>query len=816
MARAPRPRQSAPGEPARDRSFVDANGQAGDVGASRHPHRTFPGARRRVIERRAFLGRPAPDGDSQTGSGRGDGNVSSDGKHLAAAADHRRGSNTDQGATDLAAQLAEMGLTRTAAWYAGAVLYCGGGLLITGLYAISPALVPLGVFYLGSIALVIGVLCVLAARFLRDSSWIQDWAMHARLVIGLAIFVTAVFILHDKVVAFGLVPLLIVPTACYLFSWQLAVPYVVAGASIVCVARLRVGGPAAGANALITTGAFALVAAAMIVTKQRTQGLARHNRRLAFTDPLTGIANMRRLRERITAELGRPSGNGQPFALFAMDMDNFKEVNDRFDHSMGDRVLCAVATALSGELQAGDLAVRRGGDEFAVLVSNPGRRDLDELRERLEGAITGARIATCPQVTPSGSVGYIRTRPWEEIGAMMERADQALHDAKGASRERRGGPTSRLASSLDTVEADAAVASGGAEELGEGFAEKAQSERTRSARGLLRGANDVWRFSALLLALGAVTIAFVSIGGMVEPLTPLAGAAIAAGLVALALTCVWAGLSGLSKKWLHLQWVASYALIALAIGLAGRSGAGLLDLIPAIVMYGFLLFKARTAALYMLLGDGLYGAFAVGEGFAQGVTRTVITTVVVAAVAGLFAKLRLVTVRFARTNRELSQLDALTGVANLRALRGRVSDAVERASSQQLHPLIVAIDLDEFKQVNDVYSHSTGDRVLIAVARTVAERVRIDELVARRGGDEFAVVIDDADPEYADALVARIDEAIVRARRRICPDLTPTAGIVSVPWRSGQTADDLLHEADVALHANKAASGHGSRMVVTA
>ena len=143
---------------------------------------------------------------------------------------------------------------------------------------------------------------------------------------------------------------------------------------------------------------------------------------------------MRSLRERISAELGRPSGDGQPFALFAMDLDNFKQVNDRFDHSMGDRVLCAVAAALSEELEPGDLAVRRGGDEFAVLVANPAERDLDELQAALERAIARARTATCPQITPSGTVAYIRTRPGEELGAMMERADQALHDAKVASR----------------------------------------------------------------------------------------------------------------------------------------------------------------------------------------------------------------------------------------------------------------------------------------------------------------------------------------------------------------------------------------------
>ena len=492
-----------------------------------------------------------------------------------------------------------------------------------------------------------------------------------------------------------------------------------------------------------------------------------------------------------------------------MDMDNFKQVNDRFDHSMGDRVLRAIAAAIYEELEPGDLAIRRGGDEFAVLAPDPGTRDLDGLRDRLGRAIARARTATCPQVTPSGTVAYIRTRPGEELGAMMERADEALHDAKLASRQCRA-RQALVAKPIDGGETAAGENGAATHKLSQAAAEDVSLERARPAHRLSRAvaralarSNPDWTFAALLLTLGPIVTVSVSAAGMVEPLTPLAGAATAAASLALAAGCLWAGVSGLSTRWLHLPWLAAYGLLALEIALAGPSGTALLDLIPAIVMYGFLVFNARTAALYLLLGQCMYGAFAIGGDFDRGVARTVITTVVVAVVGGLVAKLRLVTVRLARANRELSELDALTGVANLRALHARVADVVERAPSRQLHPLAVAIDLDEFKQVNDVYSHSTGDRVLIGVARAVTERVRIDALVARRGGDEFVVVLEDADPRYADALVRRIEDAIVRARSRICPDLRRSASVASVRWRDGETADDFLHDVDVALHDKK-------------
>ena len=317
----------------------------------------------------------------------------------------------DDGSADLAAELAVMGLTYRAAWYTSAVLYGSGGLLVTLLYAINPALLSRGVFYLGCIAIAIAMLCLFAALRLVDSESLMEWTTHARLIAGFAIFVSAVIITHNKVVGFALIPLFIVPTPCYLYTWRLAVPYLVAGALLVFIGQIPIAGPARVAHALISTFAFIMIAASIIVTRQRTRVLASRKRQLAYTDPLTGIANVRSMRERISLELGRSNGGGLPFALFAMDLDNFKQVNDRFDHSLGDTVLCAVSAALTEELRPGDLAVRRGGDEFAVLVANPGERDLNELRKRLEAAIARARIATCPEVTPSGTVAYIRTRP---------------------------------------------------------------------------------------------------------------------------------------------------------------------------------------------------------------------------------------------------------------------------------------------------------------------------------------------------------------------------------------------------------------------
>jgi diguanylate cyclase (GGDEF)-like protein len=169
----------------------------------------------------------------------------------------------------------------------------------------------------------------------------------------------------------------------------------------------------------------------------------------------------------------------------------------------------------------------------------------------------------------------------------------------------------------------------------------------------------------------------------------------------------------------------------------------------------------------------------------------------------LVSKVRSLTLRFLRTNRELSEVDALTGVANLRALRTRIEAVVEAAQHGDLHPVIVTVDLDKFKQVNDSYNHTVGDQVLESVARAVSEVVRVDELVARRGGDEFFILFADANAAQIDAVLERVREAVRHARLRICPDLTPTASVGFVKWENGQDTEAFMHTADLAMHDEK-------------
>jgi diguanylate cyclase (GGDEF)-like protein len=117
---------------------------------------------------------------------------------------------------------------------------------------------------------------------------------------------------------------------------------------------------------------FALIFGAMGTLRheleRENQRLIGELRSLATTDPLTGIANRRRVMEELEATLARASRSRQPFAVVLLDLDGFKRINDEQGHPAGDVVLRKTAAALQGVTRQGDLLGRYGGDEFMLVI----------------------------------------------------------------------------------------------------------------------------------------------------------------------------------------------------------------------------------------------------------------------------------------------------------------------------------------------------------------------------------------------------------------------------------------------------------------
>jgi diguanylate cyclase (GGDEF)-like protein len=150
--------------------------------------------------------------------------------------------------------------------------------------------------------------------------------------------------------------------------------------------------------------------------------------------------------------------------------------------------------------------------------------------------------------------------------------------------------------------------------------------------------------------------------------------------------------------------------------------------------------------------------------------------------------------------------DPLTKLANRALLRDRAEHALVRASRrQQEHPLaLVFLDLDNFKTVNDSLGHAAGDALLVEASRRLLACVRATDTVARLGGDEFAIFIEDpTDTEGCTLITTRIIDALERPFTLEGRELFISASLGLATAREGESADDLLRNADVAMYIAK-------------
>jgi len=148
----------------------------------------------------------------------------------------------------------------------------------------------------------------------------------------------------------------------------------------------------------------------------------------------------------------------------------------------------------------------------------------------------------------------------------------------------------------------------------------------------------------------------------------------------------------------------------------------------------------------------------------------------------------------------MSRHDELTGLANRRAFDAFMLETFNRARRYQRPLSLLTIDVDEFKSYNDAFGHPAGDEVLTAVAAVFAAIARDTDLVARIGGEEFAIVLPETAETGARALAERIRETV--AEIRLQRSITVSIGVASLSSATA-TAAALLQQSDSALYAAK-------------
>ncbi|MFY7856231.1 MAG: putative bifunctional diguanylate cyclase/phosphodiesterase [Rubrivivax sp.] len=164
---------------------------------------------------------------------------------------------------------------------------------------------------------------------------------------------------------------------------------------------------------------------------------------LAHNDPLTGLANRHQLRTHLAAQLAvqlavppaaQPGADAPPLAVFCLDLDHFKLINDTLGHSVGDALLQAVGERLRGVTRGSELVARLGGDEFAV-VAPVDAREAEQLGQRLLASLRVPCEVQGLQIAAHASVGVaLAPRDGQDVDALLGHADLALYAAKAAGR----------------------------------------------------------------------------------------------------------------------------------------------------------------------------------------------------------------------------------------------------------------------------------------------------------------------------------------------------------------------------------------------
>jgi diguanylate cyclase (GGDEF)-like protein len=184
-------------------------------------------------------------------------------------------------------------------------------------------------------------------------------------------------------------------------------------------------------NASVRLGYFTLFA----VLFARLHETLDRERDLSRVDPLTGVQNRRAFEEFAGREVERAVRYARPMSLAFIDVDHFKQVNDRFGHRVGDELLSEIAATLISTLRSTDIIARLGGDEFAVLMPETDSQAAVAALEKSRGALNVRMQSNSWPVT--FSMGVVSAEgPLSSLPELLAAADRLMYEAKRTGRDR--------------------------------------------------------------------------------------------------------------------------------------------------------------------------------------------------------------------------------------------------------------------------------------------------------------------------------------------------------------------------------------------
>ncbi|MGB0873128.1 MAG: diguanylate cyclase [Solirubrobacterales bacterium] len=592
---------------------------------------------------------------------------------------------------------------------------------------------------------------------------------------------------HSADVIYPMLPMVI---ALMIFPLNRSWPYIVAGVVGSCGFVIFGQDTTPLPRAIVIAAVVMSAAALLVIGYSQLRMVLALNRGLAQTDPLTGAWNTRtlgvRLREEIAREERTETGT---FGLLTLDLDAFKNVNDELGHSTGDRVLVEVARAIEHQTETGDLVARRGGDEFTILALHRPTRTIEQLRDRIADAVEEARTKLCPSMENGCSIGMAVHVPGEQAEAILQRADDALHGAKVDSHRRRGNPDrgqSQVVQLFEPIEG-AAADDGRLHGVQPVVSLPSYDEMVRKAS---------WQMLAGSYALIAVTVPLLGASGHSESISRSGVFAVCLLASLAAVLCVSAGRKLHSVAAIHAALLGTILLTTLLVRQSGEMLNATVDLLVIPAMVAFYVVRRKAAFAYAMFAMASYGYLISTTSYDLSVIRTIQTTAVVMLIGVILPRALIQTRAACDESERLSGADPLTGLANVRRMKERLGEELERATTLGGNVTVFMIDLDDFKQVNDRHSHSLGDRTLVEVAEAIQFEMRTYDLAVRRGGDEFMALVPHHGELNIDDLGTRLANAIINARLRICEDVNPNASIGHATNRPGDTVTELIARVD--------------------